>query len=116
MSKPLLVFDMDGVLVDVSESYRETIAQTAAFFIGEKPTPEHVQGFKLLGGFNDDWKLTHQIVSEAGVDVPFETVKERFQQIFLGDGTNGLILRERWIANPGVLEGLAERYQLAIFT
>ena len=30
MSKPLLIFDMDGVLVEVTESYRETIAQTVA--------------------------------------------------------------------------------------
>ena len=28
MSRSMLVFDMDGVLVDVSESYRETIVQT----------------------------------------------------------------------------------------
>jgi HAD superfamily phosphatase len=32
--KPLLVFDMDGVLVDVTESYRETIAQTVERFTG----------------------------------------------------------------------------------
>ena len=34
MSRTILVFDMDGVLVDVSESYRETIARTVEHFTG----------------------------------------------------------------------------------
>jgi HAD superfamily phosphatase len=112
MSKPILIFDMDGVLVDVSDSYRETIACAAEQFTGVKPTPEYIQECKNRGGFNDDWKLTHYIVKEAGVDVPFEQVKERFQQLFLG----GLMLRERWVAQPGLLRRLAERFDLAIFT
>jgi len=28
-----LIFDMDGILVDVSKSYRETIRQTAGYFL-----------------------------------------------------------------------------------
>ena len=31
----MLVFDMDGVLVDVTESYRETIVQTVEHFTGK---------------------------------------------------------------------------------
>jgi HAD superfamily phosphatase len=112
MSKPILIFDMDGVLVDVSESYRETIACAAERFTGVKPTPEYIQECKNRGGFNDDWKLTHHIVTEAGVDVPFERVKECFQELFLG----GLMLRERWVAQPGLLRRLAERFDLAILT
>ena len=34
MNQPLIVFDMDGVLVDVTESYRESIAQTVKHFTG----------------------------------------------------------------------------------
>jgi HAD superfamily phosphatase len=112
MSKPIVVFDMDGVLVDVSDSYRETIACTAEQFTGVKPTPEYIQECKNRGGFNDDWKLTHYIVTAAGVDVPLERVKDCFQRLFLG----GLMLRERWIAEPGLLGRLSERFQMAIFT
>ncbi len=32
----LIVFDMDGVLVDVSESYRETIVRTVEHFTGRR--------------------------------------------------------------------------------
>ena len=34
MKTPVLVFDMDGVLVDVTDSYREAIAQTVEHFTG----------------------------------------------------------------------------------
>jgi len=117
MSKPLLVFDMDGVLVDVTESYRETIACTVEHFTGVKPTNEAIQDLKNQGGFNDDWKLTHHAITTAGVDAPFEAVKEHFQSLFLGsNGTPGLILRESWIAKPGTLEKLAGQFGLAVFT
>jgi HAD superfamily phosphatase len=112
MSRPALVFDMDGVLVDVTESYRETIAQTVEHFTGEAVPRARIQELKNQGGWNDDWKLSHHMVTQAGVDAPFEYVKERFQKLFLG----GLIERERWIAGPGTLEKLAERFQLAVFT
>jgi HAD superfamily phosphatase len=110
--KPALVFDMDGVLVDVSESYRETIAQTVEHFTGAPVPRERIQELKNQGGWNDDWKLSHHMVTQAGVDAPFEYVKEHFQKLFLG----GLMERERWIAQPGTLERLAEQFQLAVFT
>lgn len=116
MPKPLLVFDMDGVLVDVTESYRETIAQTVEHFTGVKPTREQIQDYKNQGGFNDDWKLTHHAIATAGVDVPFEAVKEYFQSIFLGNGADGLILREEWVAREGMLEKLGKKFRFAVFT
>jgi HAD superfamily phosphatase len=116
MSKPLLVFDMDGVLVDVTESYRETIIQTVRHFTGIALTNEQIQDVKNQGGFNDDWVLSHHLVKEAGQEVPFETVKEHFQKIFLGSGDESLILREQWVARPGTLEKLAEQFRFAVFT
>jgi HAD superfamily phosphatase len=116
MSKPLLVFDMDGVLVDVSESYRETIARTAEHFTGVPVTRLQIHEYKNQGGWNDDWRLTHHIIASAGVDVPFEAVQAEFQRFFLGNGTDGLILREKWVARPGVLEKLNEQFRFAIFT
>ncbi len=116
MSKPILVFDMDGVLVDVTASYRETIARTVEHFTGASITPERIQEYKNEGGWNDDWKLSHHIVNSAGVAVPFEEVKAYFQKLFLGDGSNGLMRREKWVARAGVLERLNQRFQFALFT
>jgi len=113
----LLIFDMDGVLVDVTESYRETIAATIEHFTGARPTDEQIQQFKNRGGFNDDWELTHYIINGVGFDVSFEDTKAHFQKLFLGtNGTEGLIQREKWIANPGALEQLAAEFRFAIFT
>ena len=115
--KPIIVFDMDGVLVDVSESYRETIQQTVRHFTGQTISREAIQDFKNQGGWNDDWKLSHHIITGAGVAVTLEEVIEFFQGLFLGrNGTPGLILREEWVAKPGVLERLLEDYRFAVFT
>ena len=114
--KPLIIFDMDGVLVDVTGSYRETIAQTVLHFTGRKPSNEEIQEFKNQGGWNDDWKLSHHIVGLHDAAIDYETVKAKFENLFWGDGSNGLMLREQWVAQPGVLEKLGERYRFAVFT
>lgn len=112
----VLAFDMDGVLVDVSESYREAIAATVASFSGQRISREFIQDYKNRGGWNNDWALSQRILLDLGYPVPYQTVIDRFQQLFIGSGNDGLILRERWVAQPGLLEGLAERHQLAVFT
>ena len=138
MTQPLIVFDMDGVLVDVTESYRETIAQTVKHFTGIDVTREQIQDYKNQGGWNDDWKLSHHIITTTGTEIPFETVRDYFQSIFLGTSLDkshpsldnesnqsrdregavppALILREQWVARPGVLEELSRQFQFAIFT
>ena len=116
MDRALIVFDMDGVLVDVTESFRETIVRTVEHFTGALVSREQIQVYKNRGGFNDDWKLSHQLISERGVTAEYQAVVEHFQHIFHGNGTDGLILRERWIAREGLFERLAARYEFAIFT
>jgi len=67
-SLDLLIFDMDGVLIDVSKSYRETIRQTVLIYLrmclGFETwtrgliSKEEIALFKSAGGFNNDWDLT----------------------------------------------------------
>lgn len=116
MNKPLLIFDMDGVLVDVTESYRETIARTVEHFTGAPVTRAQIQDLKNQGGWNDDWRLSHHLVTTAGVDVPFDELKAHFQSLFLGNGSDGLIVREQWVAQPGKLEKLNQQFRFAVFT
>jgi len=112
----VLVFDMDGVLVDVSQSYRETIRRTVFRFTGRQVSPAQVQDYKNRGGFNNDWDLSFQLIRELGANPSYEEVITCFQGIFLGENGDGLIMRERWIPQPGLLERLAARFRLAIFT
>ena len=109
----MLVFDMDGVLVDVTESYRETIVRTVEHFTGQTITRESIQNYKNQGGWNNDWLLSQKICHDLGVDVEYTTVVEYFNHLFLGQG---LIHRERWLPRDGLLDRLAERFEFAIFT
>lgn len=68
---PLLIFDMDGVLVDVRSSYRQVVIQTVQFYLGDclglalppgLVTPALVETCKLMGGFNNDWDLTAGLI------------------------------------------------------
>jgi len=64
----VLIFDMDGVLIDVSKSYRKTIQRTIKIYLetcfgferssGGWITDEEISLFKSVGGFNNDWDLT----------------------------------------------------------
>ena len=117
MSLPYLVFDMDGVLAEVSESYREAVVQTVRHFTGETVGRERIQEYKNRGGFNNDWLLAQQLCRDFGVEVPYDTVVEHFCAIFFGPrGDDGLIAREVWLPRPGLLDTLAARFSLAIFT
>jgi HAD superfamily phosphatase len=116
MPSEVLVFDVDGVLVDVTDSYRETIRQTVRHFTGRQVGNDTIQDLKNAGGWNSDWALAHHMIRSFGVKVDYDTVVEQFQEIFFGDGENGLAWCEKWVARPGLLERLRLRYRLAIFT
>jgi HAD superfamily hydrolase (TIGR01548 family) len=72
-AKRLIVFDMDGVIVDVSGSYRETVRQTARLFFKEAsswddlPDPlfslTDLARVKQSGGLNNDWDLTFLVIN-----------------------------------------------------
>jgi phosphoglycolate phosphatase-like HAD superfamily hydrolase len=72
-SKKLIIFDMDGVIIDVSNSYRDTVRQTTKLFFspakhaGLLPEPlfdlSDLAAVKQSGGLNNDWDLSFQIIS-----------------------------------------------------
>jgi HAD superfamily phosphatase len=113
---PLIVFDMDGVLAEVTESYREAIVQTVEHFTGQRIERDLIQDYKNQGGWNNDWALSQKIASDLGVEVPYDVVVDYFNKIFIGIKGNGLIQREQWFPKPGLLERLRNRFGLAIFT
>jgi phosphoglycolate phosphatase-like HAD superfamily hydrolase len=68
----LIVFDMDGVIIDVSDSYRETVRQTVSLFFKstrcweDLPDPlfplSDLATVKQSGGLNNDWDLTFLVI------------------------------------------------------
>lgn len=116
ITRSIIVFDMDGVLVEVTESYRAAIVETIRFFTGQTVDNNTIQDWKNRGGYNNDWVLCHHYCREAGVDIPYETVVDRFNLFFFGENNDGLVLREKWLPRNGLLERLASHSRLAIFT
>ena len=112
----VIVFDMDGVLVEVSRSYREAIRETVRHFTGELVSHDLIQDFKNAGGWNNDWLLSHRLIGDRGVSVEYADVVEYFNRVFLGENGDGLIRYEQWMPKEGMLERLSEVAQLAIFT
>ena len=64
-----IIFDCDGVLVDVSKSYDLAIKKTTAFILKKFAniesipiTTEIISGFKATGGFNDEVDVTYAAI------------------------------------------------------
>jgi len=58
MQVDAVVLDIDGVLVDVADSYRRAIVESIDRVYGDTIEKAAVQQFKDAGGFNNDWELT----------------------------------------------------------
>ena len=111
-----VLLDMDGVLVDVHGSFRRAVDETVAAFAGAPPPPGRVQALKDGGGFNNDWVLSHALVREAGVDVPYEAVVAAFQARYRGADFDGLIATEPALIRTETLADLAAHVRLALVT
>ena len=65
-----IVFDCDGVLIDVTRSYDQTIAKTAQYILKNFANIDDaidvdfkiIDGFKSTGGFNDEVDLTYAAI------------------------------------------------------
>ena len=68
-----IIFDCDGVLIDVTNSYDLAIKQTVDFIINEMAslneknvvTTTMIDGFKASGGFNDEVYVTYALILAA---------------------------------------------------
>ncbi|MGH9480935.1 MAG: HAD family hydrolase [Terriglobales bacterium] len=116
-AKPLLVFDLDGVLVDVTASFRTAVRRTVGALGGGRVTQAEIQALKNAGGYNNDWDLSRELLRRRGLAVERAQVIETFNRFYLGNGGGeGLIRRERWLLPRRELAALRRRYRLAIFT
>lgn len=106
-----LLFDMDGVLADVTQSYRRAIVETAAHF-GVEVTPDQIAAAKAAGTASDDWAVTHHLVGGAAPEVSYEDVRDVFESFYQG----GLKDRESLLVDPKLLRSWAERLPLAVVT
>jgi HAD superfamily phosphatase len=112
----LIVFDMDGVLVDPTESFRRAVIETVRHFTGRETTFARIAQIKNEGGYNDDADVALRILDDMGFQTTRDEVNRVGMRLFWGENRDGLVLQERWLPGEGVLERLRERARLAIFT
>ena len=112
----LLIFDMDGVLVDPTHSYRATTIETIAHFSGRRVPLEAIAAMKNRGGYNDDCELAVDMLREFDVEVTYDHLRSHFHELFWGTGDDGLVHRESWLVEDGVLGRLAASHRLAVYT
>ncbi|MBN1785722.1 MAG: HAD-IA family hydrolase [Candidatus Methanofastidiosa archaeon] len=89
-----LVFDLDGTLVDVSNSYKEAIVRTAQLFrpgTDRSAIEERMRSMKGMPNLNNDWDATYYILQvldgkepKVRRDERWLEVKKAFQSIYLG--------------------------------
>jgi len=106
-----IIFDMDGVLVDVSKSYRIAIKETAEYFLGEEISKEEIQKLKNQGGFNDDVDLTEALVSMRGKMPNRKRIVKKFNELY-----DKLKENEVWLLDFEILRKLHLKYKLGIVT
>ncbi len=109
-----VLLDMDGVLADVSASYRRTIVLTAQSF-GVDLTAAEISRAKSLGDANNDWVLTHRLVASRGANTTLADITARFESIYQGtQGQLGLRESETLIPDRAILARLAARSGLRL--
>ena len=113
----LVIFDVDGVLVDVHGSFHKSIVETVQFFTGRRVTYAEIHEWKNRSGYNDDWRLSTDWVASLGEVVPYEKVKAQFQKFYWGTKNRpGNVAKEKWLVTPRRLGQWSERAELALFT
>jgi len=111
-----VLFDMDGVLVDVRESCRRTMQAVAERFL-ERPVPmKALDEYKQRPGMNNDWDCVEAFLRAEGIRTSRAAVVRLFQEIYFGENGKGLISREAWVPAKDMLARLAGRYKLGIVT
>ena len=113
----ILIFDVDGVLVDVRRSYWLSALETMRFLTGKRVSWSELHRWKSKPGNNDDWSLVSNWATALGRRTSYDEARDAFQQFYWGkDGKIGNVRREKLIVTPRQIEKWATRFELNLFT
>jgi len=123
LNKPLsqqpqiLIFDVDGVLVDVRGTYWRSALDTVRYLTGKRVTFAELHEWKSKPGFNDDWNMVSAWVTSLGHPATYAEARAAFEKFYWGtDGKPGNVRNERLLMTPKQIERWAQRYELNLFT
>ncbi|MBW4645809.1 MAG: TIGR01548 family HAD-type hydrolase [Goleter apudmare HA4340-LM2] len=121
-NKAIAIFDIDGVIRDVSGSYRRAIADTVEYYTAEayRPTPLDIDQLKSEGVWNNDWEASQELIyryfqtqgqSREQLQLDYDAIVTYFQSRYRGsdpDNWNGYICHEPLLLQPSYLEQLTQ--------
>lgn len=82
-----VIFDIDGVLIDVSKSYRQIIKETVEYMLKDKfnkktsVLPEEIEEMKKIPGFNNDWDLSYALIKLLKTNTKKEDFKSKAKPV-----------------------------------
>jgi HAD superfamily phosphatase len=91
----IAIFDIDGVIRDVSGSYRRALADTVEHFTGGdfRPTSAEIDTLKSEGCWNNDWEAAQELIcrdfegkgrSREALQIDFDALVDFFQRRYRG--------------------------------
>lgn len=117
ISPEILIFDVDGVLVDVRGTYWRSALDTVRHLTGKRVTYAELHKWKAKPGNNDDWAMVASWVTSLGKPMNYEEAKEAFSRFYWGTPERpGNVRNEKHIVPPKQIERWAKRYELNLFT
>ena len=116
-SPEILIFDVDGVLVDVRDTYWRSALETMHHLTGQSVTHAELHRWKCKPGNNDDWRMVARWATALGRRTTYEEAREAFAQFYWGaKGRPGNVSREKIIVSPAQIAQWAARFELNLFT
>jgi len=113
----ILIFDVDGVLVDVRETFWRSALQTMKELTGKRATWAELHKWKRMPGNNDDWKMVSVWATHMGVPVSYEEARDKFQKYYWGSGGKpGNVVKEKLLVTPKLVQKWAKKRELNLFT
>jgi HAD superfamily hydrolase (TIGR01548 family) len=113
----IVIFDVDGVLVDVRRSYWLSALETMRFLTGKRHSWAELHEWKSKPGNNDDWNMVSRWATALGHPTSYEEARVAFQQFYWGkNGKLGNVRKEKLVVTPRQIERWAHRFELNLFT
>src|SRR5262249_26321417 len=117
LSPEILIFDVDGVLVDVRDTYWRSALETMLYLTGQRVTHEELHHWKGKPGNNDDWQMEANWATALGRPTTYQEGREAFGRFYWGaNGRAGNVSREKIIVKPRQIARWAARFELNLFT
>ena len=113
----ILIFDVDGVLVDVRHTYWRSAIETVHHLTGKRVTHHELHRWKSKPGNNDDWQMVASWCTALGHPTTYLEAQTAFANFYWGtDAQPGNVRREKIIISPAQIGRWAGQFELNLFT